>query len=83
MLAADGVIVPAQLEDFGIQGVAAILDAILTKLDDTGNGAALEDFSDVLRSAARTASLSAAAGLTPSSRVAAIEVERFLEAEGH
>ena len=28
LLAADGVIVPAQLEDFGIQGVAAILDAI-------------------------------------------------------
>ena len=28
LLAADGVIVPAQLEDFGVQGVAAILDTI-------------------------------------------------------
>jgi len=28
LVAADGVVVPAQLEDFGIQGVAAILDAI-------------------------------------------------------
>lgn len=28
LMAADGVIVPAQLEDFGVQGVAAILDAI-------------------------------------------------------
>jgi chromosome partitioning protein len=28
LLAADGVVVPAQLEDFGVQGVAAILDTI-------------------------------------------------------
>lgn len=28
LLAADGVVIPAQLEDFGIQGVAAILDSI-------------------------------------------------------
>ena len=28
LVAADGVVVPAQLEDFGIQGVAAILDMI-------------------------------------------------------